>query len=134
MIKTTRIKTVQAPRVNVYDLSDQTNGVTQTFTLPVSVGGQCTHYLLFNTTVYKNDENHVFYELSTDGRTLTTFFDSAPLHGDKYALQFVVNGGDEGGSAIYVTREEMDAAIREAINDVAHIFEEDDNTNLTEGD
>ena len=118
MIKTTRIKTVQAPKITVYDLSPQTDGEKTTFDLPVSISDQNEHYLLFNTTVYKNDANHTFYTLSDDGTKITTLFSFPPQHGDNHALQFVVNGDVRGGDSDFVTRAEMNAAIQEAINNL----------------
>lgn len=118
MNRTTRIKTVQAPKTRVYDLSSQTDGLKQTFTLPRAVGSQDEHYLLFNSTVYKNDANHTFYTLTNGGTTLNTYLDQAPVPGDNHVLQFVVSGNTTGDEEDYVTRDEMMAAIQEAINNL----------------
>lgn len=99
--KTTRIKTVQAPTVVTYDLSNQLDGQTQTFYLPVAIKPQATHYLIFNSTVYRNSASHLFYTVSRDGSTLTTYFDQAPMGGHERALQLVVSDYAEGtGEAI----------------------------------
>lgn len=112
MIKTTRIKVQQAPRMVVHDLSSQVDGITQSFTLPRAVDKQAEHYLIFNSTVYRNDKNHVYY--STEGNILTTYFDQPPLPGPRHNLQFVLS--DNYGDSEFVTRDEMNAAIEEAIN------------------
>ena len=94
MIKTTRIKTIQAPKLEVYDLSAQLDGVNQTFTLPKVVTAQQGHYLIFNSTVYRNDAGHTYYTLSADGTKITTTFDTAPVPGSNRNLQLVVDDND----------------------------------------
>ena len=95
--KTTRIRTTQAPTVATYDLTNQLDGVTQTFTLPVAINSQANHYLIFNSKVYRNSAGHVYYALSSDGRTLTTYFNTAPAREANTALQFVASDYAEGG-------------------------------------
>ena len=95
--KTTRIRTTQAPVVATYDLTNQLDGVTQTFTLPVAINSQASHYLIFNSKVYRNSAGHVYYALSSDGRTLTTCFNTAPVREANTALQFVASDYAEGG-------------------------------------
>ena len=95
--KTTRIRTTQAPVVATYDLTNQLDGVTQTFTLPVAINSQASHYLIFNSKVYRNSTGHVYYALSSDGRTLTTCFNTAPVREANTALQFVASDYAEGG-------------------------------------
>lgn len=114
MIRTTRINTTQSPAIYTYDLSSQMNGRTQTFTLPAKVEKGHDQYLIFNSTIYRNDVNHTFYVLSDDGISVTTFFDTAPMGGAAHALQLVVN--EIPGDSDFVTRAEMLAAIEEAIN------------------
>ena len=95
--KTTRIRTTQAPTVATYDLTDQLDGEKQTFTLPVAINSQSNHYLIFNSKVYRNSAGHVYYALSSDGRTLTTYFNTAPAREANTALQFVASDYAEGG-------------------------------------
>ena len=95
--KTTRIRTTQAPTVATYDLTDQLDGEKQTFTLPVAINSQSNHYLIFNSKVYRNSAGHVYYALSSDGRTLTTYFNAAPAREANTALQFVASDYAEGG-------------------------------------
>lgn len=95
--KTTRIRTTQAPTVATYDLTDQLDGEKQTFTLPVAINSQSNHYLIFNSKVYRNSAGHVYYALSSNGRTLTTYFNTAPAREANTALQFVASDYAEGG-------------------------------------
>lgn len=103
MIKITRIKTVQAPRTFVDDLSAQMDGVVQTFYLSEKVTPQDTHYLVWNGQTYKNDKNHTFYTVADDGMSITTTFDSAPIPGDDKALQFVKTGNTNSSSNLATT-------------------------------
>lgn len=122
-IKTTRIKTTQAPRMVTFDLSDQLDGVTQTFSLPERVTEQDTHYLLWNGQVYRNSGEDTFYDITNDGNSIVTKFDIAPKSGANFVLQFVKSDNSEGGHA-GVTEEEFNAlearvaAIEERINNV----------------
>lgn len=113
MIKTTRTKTTQVAETKVYDLSNQCDGSRQVFQLPVAVNNQSTHYLIFNTTVYRNDANHTFYKI--EDNVLTTMLTKAPRGGSDHSLQLVVNGDSEGTSG-FVTKEEMEEAIAKAVN------------------
>ena len=54
MIKTTRIKYSQAPRIIVDDLSPQCDGVKQTFTLSRPVPEWAPYCLVFNGQLYTN--------------------------------------------------------------------------------
>ena len=113
-IRTTRIKTVQAPRMVTYDLSNQTDGKTQTFHLPVAVREQSAHYLIFNSTVYRNSAAHVFYTISQDGTTLTTYFTEPPAGGPGRNLQLVVSDYAEG-SGEFITEEALTGFLDETL-------------------
>lgn len=98
-VKTTRIKSTQAPRVETLDLSNQLNGSRQTFSLPRDIHRYDRHYLVWNSTVYRNDANHRFYTISGDGKSLTTYFNEAPKGGQGHHLQLAVDmsgDGDDG--------------------------------------
>lgn len=129
MIKTTRLKTSQAPRNITLDLTPQVNGITQTFHLPEKVRSTDTHYLLFNGQVYRNDKNHKFYKIIDNDTAITTFFDVPPGIGPDKVLQFVKTDNSEGVSgfatveditnaisAERVVREAAEEAIREEID------------------
>lgn len=111
MIKTTRIKNIQAPETVIDDLSSQLDGTTQTFNLTNKVHSQDIHYLVWNGQVYKNDKNHTFYTVSEDGMTITTSFKYAPTGGTDKALQFVKTGVSTGVDK--ATIEYVDAKIDE---------------------
>lgn len=103
--KTTRIRTTQAPTVAVYDLTDQLDGVKETFTLPAAVNPQANHYLIYSHGVYRNGPGYVYYTLSNDGKTLNTHFDSAlePLPEVGPTLQLVAADYSEDGNTSPLT-------------------------------
>lgn len=106
--RTTRIKNAQAPRNVIYDLTPQVDGRTQTFTLEDKVYDQDSHYLLFNGQECRNDATHLFYDISNDGRTLTTHFDFPPIPGAKHSLQFIKSDNADG-TADFVTEDQFAA-------------------------
>ena len=123
-IRTTRIKTVQAPRMVTYDLSSQCDGKTQTFHLPVAVRSQSSHYLIFNSTVYRNSAAHIFYDISRDGTTLTTYFDDAPDGGQGKNLQLVVSDYAEG-SGEFITEEALTGFLDETLKSAKKYTDEE---------
>lgn len=95
-IKTTRIKSTQAPQMETLCLTPQLNGSRQTFSLPRQVKTYDRHYLIWNSTVYRNDGDHHYYSISADGMFLTTYFDQAPQGGAGRTLQLVVDMAGDG--------------------------------------
>jgi hypothetical protein len=94
--KTTRIRTTQAPTVATYDLTNQLNGVTQTFTLPVAINSQANHYLICSNQVYRNSAARIYYTISSDGRTLTTQLGDPIINAPGVNLQLVASDYAEG--------------------------------------
>ena len=94
--KTTRIRTTQAPTVVTYDLTNQLNGVTQTFTLPVAINSQANHYLICSNQVYRNSAARIYYTISSDGRTLTTQLGDPIINAPGVNLQLVASDYAEG--------------------------------------
>lgn len=107
-VKTTRIKTAQAPRMVTFDLTSQLDGHNQTFTLPEPIKSQDTHYLLWNGQVYRNNAGRTFYTILDGGNKIRTAFDNAPKPGTNFVLQFVKTDNSEGSSN-NVTVEEFNA-------------------------
>lgn len=104
-IKTTRLKTAQVPRMITVDLTDQMDGIKQTFDLPMKVYSQMTHYLLFNGTVYRNSKRNTYYSIDKSGKVLTTYFTYPPEPSPTHSLQFVVSDNAEGsdmGTEVYI--------------------------------
>ena len=89
--KTTRIRTTQAPTVATYDLTNQLDGVTQTFTLPVAINSQVNHYLIYSNRVYRNSAARIYYTISSDGRTLTTQLGDPIINAPGVNLQLVAS-------------------------------------------
>ena len=89
--KTTRIRTTQAPTVATYDLTNQLDGVTQTFTLPVAINSQVNHYLIYSNQVYRNSAARIYYTISSDGRTLTTQLGDPIINAPGVNLQLVAS-------------------------------------------
>lgn len=112
MIRTTKLKNVQAPSMRTYDLTPQVDGVKQTFDLPVKVYSQDQHYLVWNGQVYRNDRNHTFYFVSSDGMQITTTFNMPPIPGDDKALQFVKTENAEGDGE-YATTDYVNSRVSE---------------------
>lgn len=110
-IKTTRLKTVQVPKVDTIDLSSQMDGETQTFVLGKKIPEQFETYLIWNSTIYKNTPSRTYYEITNNG-LLRTYFDTAPKGGSGRNLALVVNGDLQGESPA-VTQEKMEEAIAE---------------------
>lgn len=94
--KTTRIRTTQAPTVATYDLTNQLDGVTQTFTLPVAINSQANHYLICSSQVYRNSAARIYYTISSDGRTLTTQLGHPIINAPGANLQLVASDYAEG--------------------------------------
>lgn len=113
-IKTTRLKATQTPRIRTMDLSDQMNGSRQTFSLPRRIQTWDTHYLVWNSTVYRNDRNHRFYSISEDGYSLTTYFDTAPVGGAGRTLQLAYSSGGDGEDDVLTKAE-----VNKLVNDEA---------------
>lgn len=110
-IKTTRLKTVQLPKVKVIDLSPQMNGKTQIFNIGRKVSKQDVHHLLWNSTVYRNSESRVWYTLTEDG-ILTTMFDHAPIGGNNRTLLLIISAAP--GETVSVTQQDLDDAMAAA--------------------
>lgn len=127
MIKTTRIKNIQAPETVIDDLSSQLNSDTQTFTLTNKVHPQDIHYIVWNGQVYKNDKNHTFYTVSEDGMSITTNFKYAPTGGADKALQFVKTGVSTGVDK--VTAEYVDSKINELREELMALISQEGNGN-----
>lgn len=134
-IKTTRIKSTQAPVMETLDLSNQLNGSRQTFSLPRKIHNFDRNYLVWNSTVYRNDVNHRYYSISADGMSITTYFDTAPAGGPGHTLQLAVDmsgdGADQTASKADVEEavtklEDADAGIREDLESEATTRQERD--------
>lgn len=111
-IKTTRLKATQTPRIRTIDISGQMNGTRQTFALTRQIQTWDTHYLVWNSTVYRNDRNHRFYSIGNDGWSLTTYFDHAPQGGNGHTLQLAYSSGGDGEDDVY-TKGDVDRLIDE---------------------
>ena len=127
MIKTTRIKNIQAPETVIDDLSAQLDSDTQTFTLTNKVHPQDIHYIVWNGQVYKNDKNHTFYTVSEDGMTITTNFKYAPTGGADKALQFVKTGVSTGVDK--ATIEYVDAKVDELRSELLGLISHEEEEN-----
>lgn len=127
MIKTTRIKNIQAPETVIDDLSAQLDSDTQTFTLTNRVHPQDIHYVVWNGQVYKNDKNHTFYTVSEDGMSITTNFKYAPAGGSDKALQFVKTGVSTGMDK--ATIEYVDAKVDELRSELLGLISHEEEEN-----
>lgn len=90
MIKTTRIKYSQAPRIIVDDLSSQCDGVKQVFSLSKAVPEWAPYCLIFNGQLYTNTSYKTWFELSPDRKTIYTSFINAPSQGINKSLILLV--------------------------------------------
>lgn len=111
MNRTTRIKTAQAPRMYNIDLTDQLDGVTQTFTLEKPINEQATYYVIWNGTTYRNDPQNTWFSFNEDWDELTTYFDHAPTPGAHRSLILVVSeaaDGSDEGTEVYMDGEHQD--------------------------
>lgn len=90
MIKTTRIKYSQAPRIIVDDLSSQCDGVKQVFRLSKAVPEWAPYCLIFNGQLYTNTSYKTWFELSPDRKTIYTSFINAPSQGINKSLILLV--------------------------------------------
>lgn len=90
MIKTTRIKYSQAPRIIVDDLSSQCDGVKQVFKLSKAVPEWAPYCLIFNGQLYTNTSYKTWFELSPDRKTIYTSFINAPSQGINKSLIMLV--------------------------------------------
>lgn len=90
MIKTTRIKYSQAPRIIVDDLSSQCDGVKQVFKLSKAVPEWAPYCLIFNGQLYTNTSYKTWFELSQDRKTIYTSFINAPSQGINKSLILLV--------------------------------------------
>lgn len=90
MIKTTRIKYSQAPRIIVDDLSSQCDGVKQVFKLSKAVPEWAPHCLIFNGQLYTNTSYKTWFELSADRKTIYTSFINAPSQGINKSLIMLI--------------------------------------------
>lgn len=130
MIKTTRIKSTQAPRVETLDLSGQMNGSRTTFQLPRKIHVYDRHYLVWNSTVYRNDANHRFYSVGADMQSITVYFDEPPVGGPGRTLQLAVDMSGDGDD-LTVSKGEFDEAIENINNRID--TEVSDRENADEG-
>ena len=118
MIKTTRIKHTQAPRVVIDDLSSQCNGSRQTFNLKAAVPEYAPHSLIFNGQLYMNTSYHEWYKLSPDRKKVTTNFMEAPEQGIHKNLIFVVGAtGTEDLALQLIGSTTVEARIREIVRE-----------------
>ena len=90
MIKTTRIKYSQAPRIIVDDLSPQCDGVKQTFTLAKPVPEWAPYCLVFNGQLYTNTAYKQWFVLDADRKTIHTSFITPPTQGPNKSLILIV--------------------------------------------
>lgn len=90
MIKTTRIKYSQAPRIIVDDLSPQCDGVKQTFTLSRPVPEWAPYCLVFNGQLYTNTSYKQWFTLDADRKTIHTSFITPPTQGPNKSLILIV--------------------------------------------
>ena len=90
MIKTTRIKYSQAPRIIVEDLSPQCDGVKQTFTLSRPVPEWAPYCLVFNGQLYTNTSYKKWFILDADRKTIHTSFITPPTQGPNKSLILIV--------------------------------------------
>lgn len=90
MIKTTRIKYSQAPRIIVDDLSPQCDGVKQTFTLSRPVPEWAPYCLVFNGQLYTNTSYKQWFILDADRKTIHTSFITPPTQGPNKSLILIV--------------------------------------------
>ena len=90
MIKTTRIKYSQAPRIIVDDLSPQCDGVKQTFTLSRPVPEWAPYCLVFNGQLYTNTSYKQWFVLDADRKTIHTSFITPPTQGPNKSLILIV--------------------------------------------
>lgn len=90
MIKTTRIKYSQAPRIIVDDLSPQCDGVKQTFTLSRPVPEWAPYCLVFNGQLYANTSYKKWFTLDADRKTIHTSFITPPTQGPNKSLILIV--------------------------------------------
>ncbi len=90
MIKTTRIKYSQAPRIIVEDLSPQCDGVKQTFTLSRPVPEWAPYCLVFNGQLYTNTSYKKWFVLDADRKTIHTSFITPPTQGPNKSLILIV--------------------------------------------
>ena len=90
MIKTTRIKYSQAPRIIVDDLSPQCDGVKQTFTLSRPVPEWAPYCLVFNGQLYTNTSYKKWFTLDADRKTIHTSFIPPPTQGPNKSLILIV--------------------------------------------
>ena len=118
MIKTTRIKHTQAPKVVIDDLSTQCNGVRQSFTLKNVVPEYAPHSLIFNGQLYTNTAYHEWYKLSADRKSITTNFMYPPKAGAHKSLIFVVGAtGTEDLAAQMMSNPAVETRIREIVRE-----------------
>lgn len=104
MIKTTRIKYSQSPRVIVDDLTEQCDGERQTFSLKKAVPEYAPYCMIYNGQVYTNTSYKEWFVLSADRKTITTSFPVPPKQGINKSLILVVGvAGSEELTADWVT-------------------------------
>ena len=118
MIKTTRIKHTQAPRVIVDDLSSQCDGTRQVFTLKNPVPEYAPHSLIFNGQLYQNTSYHEWYKLVGNRDTIITNFMEAPNKGIHKNLILIVGAtGTEDLAEQLLNNATVEARIREIVRE-----------------
>ena len=90
MIKTTRIKYSQSPRIIVDDLSPQCDGVTQVFKLSQPIPEWAPYCLVFNGQLYTNTSYKEWFTLDSDRQTIRTSFITPPTPGINKSLILIV--------------------------------------------
>lgn len=105
MIRTTRIKYTQSPRIVVDDLSLQCDGVTQYFTLHEEVPEYAPCCLIFNGQVYTNTSLKTWFVLDQSRTHITTSFPEPPTRGEDKGLIFVI--GAAGMEDIHITWDDV---------------------------
>ena len=96
MIKTTRIKYSQSPKMKVDDLTPQCDGQKQRFILSEKIPEYAPYCLVFNGQLYTNTAYKTWFELDSTRKVITTSFPEAPSQGpDKSLIVLIGAAGME---------------------------------------
>ena len=105
MIKTTRIKYTQSPRIVVDDLSLQCDGVRQHFILNEEVPEYAPVCLIFNGQLYTNTSLKTWFVLDANRKGITTSFPEPPTRGEDKGLILII--GAAGQEDIHITWDDV---------------------------
>lgn len=105
MIKTTRIKYTQSPRIVVDDLSLQCDGVRQHFILHEEVPEYAPVCLIFNGQLYTNTSLKTWFVLDANRKGITTSFPEPPTRGEDKGLILII--GAAGQEDIHITWDDV---------------------------